>query len=192
MAKRKAKQKSTKHRSGLWYGGGALLLIIIALGLYFGLAGNRAPAQASANSNSSNSKLAPAKGQVIDGIRCESSESLLFHIHPVLTIVIEGQERTVPANIGILPRCLYWLHTHRANGVIHIESPIQRDYTLGDFFDIWGQRLDSQHLLDKVADQGHSVRAFVDGQRYLGDPRQIVLKDREQIELMYGPPFPSP
>jgi hypothetical protein len=36
---------------------------------------------------------------------------------------------------------LYWLHTHAADGIIHIESPIRRIYTLGDFFDVWGEQL---------------------------------------------------
>jgi len=181
------KQKQTrKSIPWFWYAGGAVLIVVIAVGLYFGFAGSRP------QSNTTNDTLALAKGQVIDGIRCETSESLLFHIHIQLTIFIEGQEQTVPANIGILSNCLYWLHTHDDTGLIHVESPIQRDFTLGDFFDIWGKPLSSQRLLDKTVDAEHSVRAYVDGQLYLGDPRAIALKDLEKIALMYGPPFPNP
>jgi hypothetical protein len=61
-----------------------------------------------------------------------------FHIHTHLDIFINGNHYTVPSQIGIKPddRCLYWLHTHDDNGVIHIEAPEKRDFTLGKFFDI--------------------------------------------------------
>ncbi len=35
--------------------------------------------------------------------------------------------------------CFYWLHTHTEDGIIHIESPVQRTFTLGHFFAIWGR-----------------------------------------------------
>jgi hypothetical protein len=179
------KKSTTKRIPWFWYVGGILVIAAIAFGLYYGLAGSHP--QPNENTHGG---LSPANGQVVDGIPCEASESLLFHIHPTLSIMVEGQERTVPADIGILQKCLYWVHTHDATGMIHVESPVQRDYTLGNFFDIWGQPLDSKRFLDRAIDSGHSVLAYVDGQRYLGDPRQIVLKDLEKIELMYGPPFP--
>ena len=43
-------------------------------------------------------------------------------------------------------RCYYWLHTHTNDGVIHVESPTQRLYTLGDFFDIWRQPLSARRV----------------------------------------------
>ena len=99
---------------------------------------------------------AATAGQAIDGISCQTSEQTVFHIHTHLTIFVNGQQRQVPAGIGIpgavrqqtsagavhrLGSCFYWLHTHAADGIIHIESPVQRTYTLGEFFDEWGQPL---------------------------------------------------
>ena len=97
-----------------------------------------------------------AGGQTVDGIQCNSGEQTLFHVHTHLTIFVNGSARQVAYGIGI-PRaqvsqsaqgpfvgsgsCFYSLHTHAADGIIHIESPVQRAYTLGDFFDIWGQPL---------------------------------------------------
>ncbi len=44
---------------------------------------------------------------------------------------INGQRYTVPSQIGIIPeRCIYWLHTHDDSGIIHIESPVVKNYTL--------------------------------------------------------------
>ena len=97
-----------------------------------------------------------ATGQHVDGISCQTTEQTVFHIHAHLTIFVNGPARQVPAGIGIpgaraqntaqgpfinSGTCFYWLHTHAADGIIHIESPGHRVYTLGDFFDEWGQPL---------------------------------------------------
>src|SRR5258708_8004937 len=46
-------------------------------------------------------RSAAATGGVVDGIRCQRSEQLVFHIHSHLTIFINGTQRQVPAGIGI-------------------------------------------------------------------------------------------
>ncbi len=86
----------------------------------------------------------------VDGVYCDSLEQLSYHIHAHLTIYINGQSVPLVANTGIAPdgvtssanvTCYYWLHTHDASGVIHIESPTTRLYALIDFFDIWEEVL---------------------------------------------------
>src|SRR5438309_5245884 len=75
---------------------------------------------------------------LVDGIECDTTEYSTFHVHAHLDIFVDGHPLTVPAFIGIEDRsCLYWLHTHTPDGVIHIESPQERGFTLGQFFDIW-------------------------------------------------------
>jgi hypothetical protein len=74
----------------------------------------------------------------IDGIPCETQEYLTFHVHAHLDIFVGGDPLTVPAGVGIPNNaCLYYLHTHTPDGVIHIESPKEQGFTLGQFFDIW-------------------------------------------------------
>ena len=142
-------------------------------------------------------------GQSIDGIGCQTSEQTLFHIHAHLTIFVNGQARQVPAGIGIpaaqatqtpsgpfieTGSCFYWLHTHAADGIIHIESPVQRTYTLGDFFDEWGQALSSTQAGTAT---GH-VTAIYNGQVYQGNPRGIPLTAHAQIQLEVGTPLIAP
>ena len=144
-----------------------------------------------------------ATGQPVDGISCESTEQTLFHIHAHLTVFVNGSARQIPAAIGIpgaqaeqTPEgpfiasgtCFYWLHTHAADGVIHIESPVQRTYTLGNFFDIWGQPLGP----DQVGPEAGHVVALYNGQVYLGNPRDIPLTAHAQIQLMVGSPLIAP
>ena len=144
-----------------------------------------------------------ATGQPVDGISCETSEQTLFHIHAHLTIFVNGSARQVPAAIGIpgaqaqntaqgpfiaSGTCFYWLHTHAADGIIHIESPVHRTYTLCNFFDIWGQPLGT----DRVGPATGHVVALYNGQVYQGNPRDIPLNAHAQIQLMVDTPLIAP
>lgn len=125
-------------------------------------------------------------------VGCSSMEQVAYHVHVHLAIFVDGQPVAVPANIGIHPDCITWLHTHDSSGVLHIEAPEPRTYTLGAFFQVWGQPLDATHLLDHVADAQHQVRAFVNGQLYSGAPETIPLDPHAVIVLEFSPPFVTP
>ncbi len=146
----------------------------------------------------------PAPGQSVDGIACGPTEQLVFHIHAHLTIFVSGAARVVPFGVGIAPpleveqtqaglyaaggQCFSYLHTHAADGIIHIESPIQRVYTLGGFFDVWKQSL----TRNRVGSAAGSVTSFLNGRRYSGDPRAIPLLAHAQIQLDVGRPIVAP
>ena len=139
-------------------------------------------------------------GQTVDGIGCDAGNTILYHIHTHLSLFYDGQQIAIPMGVGIVPprqvqanfvvggKCFYWLHTHDATGIIHVESPVQKQFTLGDFFDIWGQPLRT----GDVAGYHGSVVTVVDGKRYSGNPRDIVLGEHEQVTLEVGPPYPFP
>lgn len=131
-------------------------------------------------------------GATIEGVECEAGERLEYHVHAKLTLVIEGQEQPVDGGIGLPGSCVYWLHTHGPDGIIHVEAPEQRDFTLGQLFAVWGEYLSETQLLDNLADGGKEVQAFVNGERFEGDPADIPLADQESIVLQYGPPFVDP
>jgi hypothetical protein len=138
-------------------------------------------------------------GTTIDGIQCAPIEQLAYHIHAHLQVFVNGQPRALPGAIGLLgpvsqqtqngafwgaQKCYYWLHTHASDGIIHIESPTPRIYTLGDFFDEWHQPLSST----QVATASGKVTAFVDGKPYPGSIRSIPLKPHALVQLDVGSP----
>ena len=142
-------------------------------------------------------------GQPIDGISCQAGEQTVFHIHAHLTVFVNGSARQVPAAIGIQGpaaqstpagpfiaqgTCFYWLHTHAADGIVHIESPVHRQYTLGNFFDIWGQPLGT----DRVGPATGHVVALYNGRVFQGNPRDIPLTAHAQIQLEVGRPLAAP
>ena len=145
-----------------------------------------------------------APGQSVDGVSCKPLEQLAFHIHAHLAVFVDGAARRVPYGIGIgapvqvedTPKgafaaggaCFSWLHTHAADGIIHIESPVQHVYRLGDFFDVWGRQLGPS----VVASATGRVTAFVNGRPYEGNPRSIPLFAHAQIQLDVGRPLVAP
>lgn len=124
------------------------------------------------------------------GIPFSTREGGAVHVHPQLSIVADGEAVVVPTDIGISPAfgALAALHTHDDVGTIHVESPIVRDYTLGEFFDTWGVRLTGRCLGGFCTGRGKQLRAVVDGQRIAGNPRAIKLADKQRIVLVYGTP----
>jgi hypothetical protein len=149
-------------------------------------------------------ELAPASttspGNTVDGIQCAPLEQLAYHIHAHLQVYVNGQPEALPGAIGLLGpvaeqtkdgpfygahQCYYWLHTHASDGVIHIESPTPRVYTLGNFFDEWRQPLSSH----QVSSASGPVTAFVNGKRWTSTPTSIPLLPHAAIQLDVGPPI---
>jgi len=136
-------------------------------------------------------------GQAVDGIPCQSMEVGVLHIHSHLALFYNGKPVQVPAFVGFAPTptggCLYWLHTHGPDGIIHVEAgdvsaPNGGPFTLGNFFDIWGQPLSR----NQVGPFKGPVTAFVNGQPYSGDLSTIPLRAHQIITLEVGNPVVPP
>jgi hypothetical protein len=145
----------------------------------------------------------PAPGASVEGIACQGGEQNLFHIHARLTLFVNGVSEKVPSGVGIADpqtqqttrgpfvgggACFSWLHTHAADGIIHIESPVQRPFTLGNFFDLWGQPLSTT----QVGPARGTVTVLVNHRVWLGDPRDLRLRAHAQIQLEVGKPLVAP
>ncbi|MGI0147972.1 MAG: hypothetical protein ACREDF_00365 [Thermoplasmata archaeon] len=107
---------------------------------------------------------------------CVSGEGRTYHWHTDLSIDSGGSPVTIPANVGISFTCMRLLHTHDANGRIHIEpdTPEQnRLYTIGEFFQVWGKSFGSPTVM------------HVNGTLVTPSPG-VVLYDNEQIHIGYA------
>jgi hypothetical protein len=130
------------------------------------------------------------------------AEGETLHIHPHLALFYKGKQYQIPQYIGFVQNngmagggCLYWIHTHDASGIIHIEAtaiqaPQSSDgrYKLGMLFDIWGEPLSR----DNVAGFKGPVTAYVNGTLYNGDLRDISLLSHQEITLEVGTPVVPP
>jgi hypothetical protein len=129
-------------------------------------------------------------------------EQVSYHVHAHLAIFVNGQAQVIPYGIGIVGpsgvqqstegpfvtagSCFYWLHTHTEDGIIHIEAPQAQPFTLGQFFDLWGQPLGPT----QVGSAQGLVIATVNGQRFAGNPRAIPLGNHDLIQLDVGQAVP--
>ena len=117
------------------------------------------------------------------------------HIHSNLKIMMDNKPLIIPTRIGInqtlwndhalddgMPAMggmkgmegmveMAPLHTHSPDGLIHVESMVIKNYTLGDFLGIWG-----------VDFSGKTVKASANG-KPIADFTNHVLKDGEQINM---------
>jgi hypothetical protein len=138
-------------------------------------------------------------------IPCDKLERTQVHYHAALQILYNGTLHQIPGGIGITggesaPTCFYWLHVHSANpDVIHIESPAQDSFTLGDFFKVWDawstasggphEVLSSTQVSTLTVNTGQQLFIYVDLQDgkgpklYEGDPNNVPLKSHEVITI---------
>ena len=122
-------------------------------------------------------------------------EGTAVHIHQHLDLYVDGRKVTVPAGIGIDPAVGFApLHTHDPSGVLHVESPTVRTYTLGQFFAVWGVRFTPSCLGGYCAGGGRQLRVFVDGRPVQADPTAITLEPHQEIVIAFGTAaqLPSP
>lgn len=140
---------------------------------------------------------AGGRGQTVDGIQCANQEYVTLHVHTHLAIFVNGKQVQVPKYIGAAgtPQggCLYWIHTHNPDGIVHVEAPQLEapgggPFNLGILFDIWGQPL----ARDNVAGAKGAVTAYVNGVKYDGDLRAIELKSHQRVVLEVGTPVVPP
>jgi hypothetical protein len=135
---------------------------------------------------------AGGQGAPVDGISCDTTTPIQ-HIHVHLTLIANGQQRAIPIAIGVgnpfilqnfvvAAGCYYWLHTHDATGIVHIEAPVSTTFNLGQFFAVWGEPLSSSN----VAGFSGTVTAYVDSTLYTGDLGAIGFQEHRQITLIVG------
>jgi hypothetical protein len=149
---------------------------------------------------------------VTAGLQPERKETLTHHVHGHLDVFVNGKRVVVPAGIGINIKdpgvmtfhdtpdgskayggielctkpCISPLHTHDITGILHTESASAVPNRLGQFFTEWGVRLSSTCVGGYC--RPSNIEFFVNGNRYGGDPRAILLTDRKEIAIVIGTP----
>jgi len=143
------------------------------------------------------------------GLVPEVNEHLEYHVHSHLDVFIDGKKIRIPAGIGIdvhgsdvhrfpMPDgsvayggitkcrdvCISPLHTHDDTGILHTETSTPSPNRLGQFFIEWGVRL----TRTCVGPYCKNVQVWVNGKRYRGDPRKILLANLTEIVITVGTP----
>jgi hypothetical protein len=130
-------------------------------------------------------------GQPVDGIVCAANLAETYHVHAHVAIYKDGQMLAFPAQVGITSACDYETHTHDNTGIIHMETPNLKTFTLGKFFDLWGEPLTTTNVAGAVGPLVVYINDNGDVRRYMGDPRDIVLTSLRDITLQVGTAIPT-
>jgi hypothetical protein len=123
---------------------------------------------------------------------CITSE--VFHLHLTLHIFIDGNNHLpIPTNVGRTSTCIKPLHTHdgeydpNTEGArIHVEGPVARSFTLGDFFHVWGKTLTSTRVDTCVEGGGRLLTMTVNGSQS-SEYGALVLQEGQVIVLTCDP-----
>ena len=139
----------------------------------------------------------PARGPAATTVACRSAQ-LRRGLRVHLELFADKRVVIVPAGIGVrdpvLRRgnvtgasCRARIWTVDPTGVVWLDRSSE---TLGSVFAVWGELLGPARL----AGFRGAVSVFVNGTSRRGDPRRLVLHDRDEIVLEIGgyvPPHPS-
>jgi len=119
------------------------------------------------------------------GMECLDHEGLAMHFHPYLTILIDGNEYSIPGNTGIdtdvCKGAMHMTHTHDDSGKIHVESKQVEEVPLEVFFDVWGKHFDETGIMEY---RDGTIEMTVDGQ-ISTDYQNHILADGQNIVISY-------
>jgi hypothetical protein len=110
-----------------------------------------------------------------------------FHIHAMLHIYVNGLLSPLPADIGLdsAKGLESSMHTHDSTGIIHMEAPHHFDYTLGDFFSVWGVKLGPAQVGELKGYGGDHLHFYLNG-KPLHNPAALVLHKGDSVVIGYG------
>lgn len=126
---------------------------------------------------------------------CDPKPQLAVHYHAHVTLVENGRIVPIPAGVGVTRGCRFWLHTNSADGVVHVEAPAlaaRREFTVGDFFGVWGQPLTSRQVAGMKLGRGEQLKVWADGRPFTGEVAKLALGPNDQVVLEVGSLFVSP
>ena len=104
--------------------------------------------------------------------------NIATHIHPELSIVVDGEPEVIPADIGITSTCMPEIHTHDTSGAVHVETTTHarlQELTFADFFDVWGQPAEREGYNLTILFNGETAESIT----------EVPLEDHSQIQLIY-------
>jgi len=166
----------------------AVILVVIVIGAAWVYLATILPTN-TVNPACANFPFAPINGQ-----------DLAEHYHAMLLIYVNGQKVSIPVNTGEGDSgpCTQPLHVHASDpniDVIHIESPQQRSYTLGDFFKVWAATpgiggpspvlFNQNQIFNYTTGSGFELRMYVNGQQST-DYDSLVIQSHMIIVIAYG------
>jgi hypothetical protein len=132
----------------------------------------------------------------VSGLYLLDVESIAWHVHARLVVVVDGVEVVVPqVGVDLDTMTAAPVHTHGPDGILHVEADeahVDREITVADFLSVWGMGREAPALCRSFTGTPEcTVSVSVDGDEAgldhaLGD-RQVVVLNVERV-CAEGPP----
>ncbi len=101
-------------------------------------------------------------------------QQVASHIHPSVTIFVDGINETIPANIGVTSTCMSEVHTHDASGTVHVETAqLGVEYTINDLFAVLGSDINREGLMHVITIEGEEAT------------NESIMRDNQSIVIEY-------
>jgi hypothetical protein len=195
---------AARKRRLTWIGGG---LAIVAVAVVIAVAGASGGGSKSPSSSAGSgvtaglqataAPWAPEYNQLptrLNAMNLPVQSDVIFHIHAMLRVYVNGKQVPVPSQIGIDPQGQFLapLHTHDASGVMHLEANQVYPFTLGQFFTVWGVKFTDTQIGSYVSNGTSTLSAYANGKR-IADPVNYRMRAHDLIVVGYGTPgsFPT-
>ena len=127
-----------------------------------------------------------AEAETASGLgQCVDHENPAMSLQVELFPVMDRSPQVLPAGIGISDDCIRPLHTH-TEFVVSVEYAEEREFTLGDFFGVWGE--EGPYWEKDVDNMSVNGRAFCSSAETVPDcdgedPLGLMLKDGMRIAI---------
>ena len=108
---------------------------------------------------------------------CVRHEEGGIHFHVSLVTVHNKQPQMLPGGIGITPDCMRPIHTHAEDFMIHVEYNEPFQFTMGNFFEVWGD--DNPYINSEV------VTISLNGKIYMENYRELILEDGQNVVIEF-------
>ena len=133
-----------------------------------------------------NGPLLEARLSAID-LPALSAEGAALHIHQHIDLFVKGVVVEIPPGVGIDRQSPFIaeLHTHDGSGIVHVEAPRIRPFTLGQFFDVWGLQFTATCIGGYCAGSRNRLWVWARGKKWAKDPRRIVLRQHDEIVIVF-------
>ena len=168
------RRKERRRRVTMWTSAGAGVVVVgavVALAVSGSHSATPAAAAGTLSLTASGAVAAPPWAAPADasaraktaGLTMLSSEGSVEHIHTHLSVTVDGKAVAVPAEVGIdeTAQRISPLHTHDSSGIVHVESDVKRDFSLGEFFTEWDVALSAGQIGSYSGNDGYTVTCLL-------------------------------
>jgi hypothetical protein len=199
---REERESKAKRARLMRIGVGAAVVVVAAIVAIAVLSGGGGSKKAKGSQSGTGMQLTPGPwNSGTDGLEARATQlglpdpsDTVFHIHADLVVYADGKKQTVPMNVGIDSgnQFLASLHTHDAEGVIHMEAVQPYPFKLGQFFTVWGVPFSATQLGSYHTGPGLVLQTWVNGKQVKDGPT-YVMKPHDRIVVGFGKPgsFPT-